>query len=359
MISALAFGFADIYFPLKNYSFERLHIFLFNLCTGGTIILYYTEENKKMSITVRVFFTSSLIYTLSAFFELYPVTIIASFFLFGIAEKVRIKKFSFFPWNFFKKQTPVSEKFHQASLLCLSIAVIMGSAVILNNEYLNLVNIEKLKLNTFFLGFSFPLSLISLSVIFLMLNNIDQALTGIIKEICFWTLNLGVIIFFGFILFEKLIPQIFITIALFMAVLTVFFLHKKHAENIQQKQFLSSGIGFLAAASITGMIYIFMEMSRGYDPVKVKWILHLHVFASLYGWNLCGLAVICRFNDFPIKINSRSLIFVHWMTAVALAPLGVFYGTFAVLAVAGYVFIIFAIFFSKSYSDFATTDLIN
>ena len=48
MITALIFGFIHIYFPAENYSFERLHIFLFNLCTGGTILLYYTQAKTRM-----------------------------------------------------------------------------------------------------------------------------------------------------------------------------------------------------------------------------------------------------------------------------------------------------------------------
>ncbi len=69
MITALAFGFINIYFPVENYSFERLHIFLFNLCTGGSILLYYTQGKARVSKTVRLFFLGSLIYAFSAFFR--------------------------------------------------------------------------------------------------------------------------------------------------------------------------------------------------------------------------------------------------------------------------------------------------
>jgi len=348
MITALVFGFINIYFPIMNYSFERLHIFLFNLCTGGTILLYYTQGRVKVSKTVKFFFLGSIVYAFSAFFKIYPVTILVSILLFVLVEKIRIARFSFFPILFLRPKEPVSEKFHQASLLCLSIGLVMASLVILNNEYFKCVTMEKLTLNTFFLGFSFPLSLITLSIVFSMLRKIEGSSVKVLMETCFWTITLGVIIFFGFILFEKFIPQIFVTSALFMAVVTVFYLYLKFADRIQQKLFLTSGIGFLIVTAVSGIAYIFMQMSEGYDPEKAKWLLHMHVFASLYGWNLCGLSVICRFEDFPIKLHSATVICVHWLTAIVLAPLGVFYGWFAILAIIGYSFITLTLFFSSN-----------
>lgn len=348
MIIALVFGFIDIYFPLEHYSFERLHIFLFNLCTGGTIILYYTEAEIKMRGSVKLFFAGSLLYAFSAFLKIYPVTIIVSILLVVLVEKIRIEKFSFFPVLFFKSEEPVSKKFHEASLLCLSMGLVIASLVILNNEYFKFVTMEKLTLNTFFLGFSFPLSLITLSVVFSMIEKSETSLIKVLMEICFWTINLGVITFFIFILFEKFIPQIFVTFFLFAAVVTIFFLYLRFADKVQQKLFLTSGIGFLIFTAITGILYIFMQMSKDYDSEKIKLLLHMHVFASLYGWNLCGLSVICRFDDFPIKMHSVTVIFIHWLTAIVLAPMGVFYGWSAILAVAGYAFITLTLFFSTN-----------
>ncbi|MBT3176295.1 MAG: hypothetical protein HOG03_07170 [Desulfobacula sp.] len=348
MITALVFGFIHVYFPADNYSFERLHIFLFNLCTGGSILLYYTQGRKKVSKTIKFFFLGSLIYAFSAFFKIYPITILVSVPLFILVEKIRIKRFSLFPVIFFKFKEPVSEKFHQASLLCLSIGIVMAGMVILNNEYFKFVTMEKLTLNTFFLGFSFPLSLITLSLVFAMLKKIETSSIKLLMEICFWTITLGVIIFFIFILLEKFIPQIFVTLALFTAVVLVFYLYSKFADRTQQKFFLTSGIGFLIFTAITGIAYIFMQMSEGYDPQKIKWLLHIHVFASLYGWNLCGLSIICRFGDFPIKLHSTSVIFMHWLTAIVLAPLGIFYGWFAIFAIIGYSFIVLTLFFSSN-----------
>lgn len=376
MIIALCFGYAAIYFPLEHYDFERLHIFLFNLCTGGTIILYFTEGIDRISTRTGSFLVLSLFYALFAFLEIYPVTIFISLALASIVESLRIEKFSIFPWNFFTMKESVSAKFHQASLLCLSIGLLMSTAVIINNEYIHAVTMDKLVLNTFFLGFSFPLSLITLSVIFSMIrvngdfsvkecmfeslnkNRLyrlfgadkelcDTKISSIVSVACFWTINLGVIIFFIFILFERFYPQLVVTSMLFIAVVTVFYLYRKYGKKMQQKQFLSSGIGFLIATAITGIIYIFYQMSPDYDPANTKWLLRIHVFASLYGWNLCGLAVICRFKDFPIKLHSGLVIAVHWLTALVLAPLGANFGFVAVMAVAGYIFIVITLFFSN------------
>ena len=344
------FGFADIYFPIENFNFERLHIFLFNLCSGGSILLYYTQGQSTMTPVVRRFFWASLVYAFSAFFKVYPVTLVTALVLCYLVERVRIQAFGFFPFDFFKREVSVGEKFHQASLLCLSIGIFMASLVIINNEYLHWVYMEKLTLNTFFLGYSFPLSLITLSLVFSMLKRMEHLRQKLTMELCFWTITLGVIIFFIFILFERFIPQIFVTTALFLAVVTVFYLYATFAKQMQQKVFLTSGIGFLTVTAITGIAYIFMQMSPGYDPERTKWLLHMHVFASLYGWNLCGLSVICRFDDFPIRLHSLIVIVVHWLTAIVLAPLGIFNGWFAILAIIGYAFITFTLFFSSNSS---------
>ncbi len=103
MIIALVFGFVHIYFPLPHYSFERLHIFLFNLCTGGSILLYYTQGYKRVSGTVKLFFAGSLIYAFSAFFNQYAITLAVSVPLYFLVEKIRIQAFSWFPSDFFKK----------------------------------------------------------------------------------------------------------------------------------------------------------------------------------------------------------------------------------------------------------------
>jgi len=87
MIIALCFGYAAVYFPLEQYDFERLHIFLFNLCTGGTIILYFTEGTGKLSIRTGSFLVLSLFYALFAFLKIYPMTIFISIAL-GIKRRL-------------------------------------------------------------------------------------------------------------------------------------------------------------------------------------------------------------------------------------------------------------------------------
>jgi len=42
------------------------------------------------------------------------------------------------------------------------------------------------------------------------------------------------------------------------------------------------------------------------------------------------------------------VICIHWLTVIVLAPLGVFYGGFAILAIIGYSFITLTLFFSSN-----------
>ena len=217
MFTALFFGFLHLFVPDRTlYNFERLHIFLFNLVSGGTILIHFTEGNPGLTTKGKVFFGLALAYALLAFWEFYLPAIVVAFILAAIVESVRIKKFSFFPVNFFHPRERVSQKFHQAALLCLSIGLIMSALVIINNEFLKLVTMRKLQLDTFFLGFSFPLSLISMSVIFAFMKGDFSRVILRLKNIGFWNVNLGVIIFFIFILFEMFVHQVFVTTILFL-----------------------------------------------------------------------------------------------------------------------------------------------
>jgi hypothetical protein len=281
-----------------------------------------------------------------AFFEYYIPAMIISLVLAGIVESVRIRAFSFFPSGFFNIKEPVNKKFHQAALLCLSIGLVVSCAVILNNKYIHIIELQKLKLDTFFLGFSFPVSLITMSVIFSMMKDNSGPVIKGLKEFGFWSINLGVIIFFLFIIFEKLVPQVYVTLILFLTVIIISGLYQRLGDSLQQKAFLISGLGFLLVTAVTGIIYILFEFLPGYTSENLKWLLRLHSFAALYGWNLCGLAVICRYNDFPIKLHSGKLIFFHWFVVLILAPLGNYYKIFAIPAVAGYIVVLYYIFFS-------------
>ena len=55
-----------------------------------------------------------------------------------------------------------------------------------------------------------------------------------------------------------------------------------------------------------------------------------------------------RFDDFPIKLHSTTVIMVHWLTIWVPAPLGIFQGLFALLAIVGYAFITLTLFFSRN-----------
>ncbi len=347
MLIALFFGFLHLFVGGTLYNYERLHIFFFNLCAGGTILILFTEDRERISRKNIIFLILSIIYALLAFFEIYIPAVVAALVLALIIDSVRVRKFSIFPNAFFDSVVPVSAKFHQASLLCLSIGLTISGVVIINNEYLHIVSFPKLKLDTFFLGFSFPLSLITMSVMFSFMERDQIKMNAALKNACFWTINLGVIIFFLFILLELPALQLVVTTILTLAVATVFFLFNKHAKRIQQKSFLVSGILFLIYTAVTGIAYIILTYSPDYEPEKMKYLLRMHSFASLYGWNLCGLAVICRRKDFPLRLHSGLVIAVHWLTAVALAPLGSYYRPFSICALACYGFILYMIMLGK------------
>lgn len=347
MILALVFGFLHLFFPEVPFTFERLHIFLFNLCGGGTIVLHYTEGRPRLTFQTTSFLVLATLYAVLVFFNIYPPAVMISMVLAAIVESIRIKRFSLFPSGFFRRDEPVSDKFHQASLLCLSMALIISSMVIVNNEYLHLVDMPKLQLNTFFLGFSFPLSLITMSMIFSLMPESESPFILVLKNFGFWSVNMGVIIFFLFIIFEKLFPQVIVTLILFATVVMIFFLFRKLGYAWQQKNFLLSGIGFLIFTAVTGILYILFEFSPAYTTEKYRWLLKLHAFASLYGWNLCGLAIILRQDDFPLKLHSEKVVCFHWVTVILLAPLGTFYRAFAVPALVCYVGVLYLILFSK------------
>jgi len=352
MTIALGCGFLHHVIPPAQLNFERLHIFLFNLCSGGTLLVYFTENRRELSKKARLFLLLSLAFALCSFAGWYIPAMIIPLVLSVIIEQVRIAHFgSLVPTGLFSAKEDVSRKFHQASLLCLSIGLALSSPVILNDIYGHWFTLEKLKLDTFFLGFSFPLSLISMSVIFSLMRQHEMQITMHIKEALFWTINLGVIIFFLFILARWFVPQVMIATTLFVAVTLVLYLYYHQGIRLQQKAFLTSGILFLLVTSITGIIYILVAFSAGYDPQKTLPLLRLHAFTALYGWNLSGLAVISRHGDFPIQLHSQKVIILHWLTVLILCPLGYFYAPFAVLAVLFYCWLLHTLLFNQGLVD--------
>lgn len=344
---ALLFGFLHLFIPESNYNFERLHVFLFNLCSGGTIILLYTLNQRKLGVRTGIFLLLSIIFAIVAFLKIYQPAFVIAFILSLIVESIRIQKFSLFPVSFFSSKEPVFRKFHQASLLCLSIGLFLSGLVIINNEFTHTVSLPRLTLDSFFLGFSFPVSLITMSIIFSMVNETGSSTVRGLKEVGFWAVNLGVIVFFAFIVFGFLYPQIFVTITLFCAVIMILFLFYKFSKRMQQKSFLISGLYFLLLSAVSGIVYIFLEIVKLTDYSIMTRILRLHAFFSLYGWNLCGLAVICRFHDFPIRLQSKTIISIHWATIIIAGTLGDYYSSMALLSILGYIIVLYMMFFSK------------
>ncbi|ADW19324.1 hypothetical protein Despr_3196 [Desulfobulbus propionicus DSM 2032] len=352
MTTALACGFLHHLVPPSVLNFERLHIFLFNLCSGGTLLVYFTEGKPSLSHRGQAFLILALAFALCAFFHWYVPTLIIPLLLAALIEQVRVDHFgSRFPRALFSPREPVPRKFHQAALLCLSLGLSFSSPVILNSVYLQWFAIEKLKLDTFFLGFSFPISLISMSVIFTLMKREAVRLTALLKEAAFWIINLGVIVFFGFILAGLFASQVAIATLLFLTVGLILYLYWYEGMPLQQKAFLTSGILFLLITSITGIAYILLSFSSYYTPEHSVPLLRLHAFTALYGWNLSGLAVISRHGDFPLKLHSRPVILLHWLTVLVLCPLGYFFPWVAILAVLAYGGLLIRLFFNKGTVD--------
>jgi hypothetical protein len=346
MSLSLLFGFVHTIWPEAPAYCKRLHIFGFNLVTGGSLILYYTEGVGAFSPRVKAYFGLALLYALSATAGWYIPTLIVSVPLFLLVESVRIERFALLPIAFFRS-TPVSEKFQQASLLCLSIGIAFASLVILNNEYLNLIEYENLTIEVFFLGYSFPVSLITMSIMFSFMTERKSRLTALLQELGFWIVNVGVIVFFAFIIFELGIAEIAAATTLFVGVWMIFFLFIATAPRVQQKTFLVSGMVFLLFTAITGILYILQYFYSFLDPYR-EYILVLHAMVSLYGWNLSGVFIIIRWNDFPIQLNSAAALALHWAVVLILAPLGKYSAVAAVLAMAAYVALLVVVFAGRT-----------
>jgi len=342
MSAAFIFGYLDYYFQMN---FERLHIFLFNLTSGGFTILYLTEKRKTPSFKVILFFVLSIIYAILAFMKLYIPAAAAAVILALIVESFRIKRFSFFPSIFFKRESPASEKFHHASLLCLVLALLLSSFVIMNDTYFKLFHFEKLTLDVFFLGFSFPVSLITMSIIFGIIENNGSKLILTAEHFLFWSINAGVIIFFIFIIMKFFPGEVFISSFLFLTVLFIFVIFFKYGRRMQQKYFLVSGIYFLMATAVTGILYIIIKQIA-YNEIYGKIILRMHAFYSLYGWNLTGMMVIIRWDDFPIALKTKKGIYYHWGVILILAPFAKFFPQLIFPAVATYTIFLAVFFFS-------------
>lgn len=346
MSLALAFGFLHVFVPRVGLDFDRLHIFLFNLCSGGSVLLYFAHGERRVPPVVYAYFSLTLVYATSAFLEIYWGTLVLSIPLVAIVESVRVRKFSFFPRDFFRPGS-ISAKFLHAALLCLSIAIVVASIVMLNSEYVHAFSLRKLTLNVFFLGYSFPISLMTFSVIFSFMKPPASRADRVLRELSFWTITLGVTAFFGFIIFELVALEIVISNALLAAVIITFVIVRRDTPDVQQRLVLTSGMLFLIVTGITGVFYLFesfVPTERGF----YEFLLVVHGTVSLYGWNLSGLFIVVRANSYPIFKRPASFVLLHWLSVFVLTPLGKYHGPIALLALAAYVVLVGSFFFTRS-----------
>jgi hypothetical protein len=343
MALAFLFGYGDLFLPLN---FERLHIFLFNMTSGGFVILFYTRGGRATGPALVAYLVLSIAYAVLAFLELYLPAVVLSFPLWAIVEITRVRRFSFFPLSFFRRAVPLSQKFHEASLLCLSLAFVFSTAVVLNNEVFHRVHCEKLALDVFFLGFSFPVSLITMSIMFHFIEEGGGPVRAAASEALFWIINVGVIVFFIFIIGDLFAAEVAAASVLFAAVIALFALFMKYGRSLQQKQFLVSGMTFLLFTAITGLLYVPAKALYGGEAALPRFLLEGHAYISLYGWNLSGIFVILRWNDFPLRLNSRALIAFHW-AVILCAPLGKQFGAAAIVLSAAYIVLLHFFFYLR------------
>ena len=356
MSLALMFGYLKRLLPgWQLHDFERLHIFLFNMVAGGTILLHYSERragrrDKRFSRRVTAYLVLGTAFTLAVYFDRYIIAMALLVPLAVIVESVRMRLFPAFPMDFFRTAVPVWRKFHHASILCLSIALLFSGLVVLNHRYLKLVSLPALELDDFFLGFSFPLSLITMSVMFESMRRDFGRLVSILRHASFWAVNLGVIVFFVFIVVSNRNAELIMALLLTATVVVIFVLFVGHERNVQQEAFFTSGMIFLLFTGVTGVLWVVLS----YLPPNpgLSWlVLQVHAFAALYGWNLSGLAVVSRYEEFPIRLNSRFVLGLHWVTIVVLAPLGLYQRSIAVVATLCYASLLVAVFFSPGHAD--------
>lgn len=329
MLSGFIFGFADL---VSDRNFERLHIFLFNLCSGGFVILYHTENTSVPSPRTFGFLVLSLLYALFAFLQIYLPAAVISLILAFLVESIRLQNFPFFPADLFSTRTPVVDKFHHASILCLSSSLAIAAFVVVNNDVLHWIANKNLTLNLFFLGYSFPLSLMAMSVMFSFIEKPVKKIHVILIDVFFWFITVGVFVFFVFILLNLRTAQFMIATALFLIVAMILAFFLVHGRPVQQKHFLASGMFFLVGTGISGVAYIilagFPVLFQGYG----KLLLNAHAYLALYGWSLSGMLVLIRWNDFPLRANSLWAISLHWIALGVFAPLGKTYLPIAIIA---------------------------
>ncbi|MBU2488010.1 MAG: hypothetical protein KKA60_01340 [Proteobacteria bacterium] len=317
---AMPLGYAHHVTPDHAEAFFRLHIFLFNLAGGGSLILWHSQGRGSLKPASAGFLALALAFSLLVF--LGRMNAAAAFLAAGavMVERVRTARFGFLPWAFFRRVS-VADKFHLASLLCLSIGMVLCAAAMVNQATFHFPVPEKLTLNTFFLGFSFPLSLITMHLLFSLSRPLVRPFGRVLAQVLFWVLNLGVISFFVFILAEWTGAELFISLVLSAAVVGLLSLFATVGRLGQEKGLLLSGLIFLFLTAFTGVVYIVLALAGPYEDLSPL-LLKTHAFLSLYGWNLSGLLVLTRKEDFPLAWPVLPLVGLHWLAVGFLAPAG-------------------------------------
>lgn len=339
MSLAFALGFLA---ANREDMFERLHIFLFNLCCCGLVILRDVARRAATADRSVPFLALSLAYAGCAAMGFYLPAAVLALALAALVESVRARAFSPLPLDIFSLRTDVAEKFRHAAVLCLSIALALSALVIINNEYGRWIAMRKLTLTMFFLGFSFPMSLMTMALVVDGLRPSFRGSTRRILEAVFWIITVGVILFLAAILLEFAPAEIALATMLFTAVIALLALFAHGAERSPRAAYCASGIAFLVSTGISGITYIFVNR-YGSCATCGDVVLWSHAYLSLYGWNLCGLALIVHApSDAPRALPARVLIPLHWLS-VALAALGKLYPQAAVVAVIVFAVIVFAL----------------
>jgi hypothetical protein len=357
LTAGFIFGYASLVLPGQTailetprpgtFQFQRLHIFLFNLVCGGVLLLHFTLAKQRVSWREWLYLVVALTFSVMAFLNQYLVAALLAIGLSILVESVRVEAFSAFPIDLFQTKIPLYRRFHHAALLCLSLGLLISAGVIFDNLYFHLLKLPLLLLDDFFLGYSFPLSLITFSIIFSLTRGDTRKWVQVARESSFWIVTVGVIIFFVIILLGLVVAEIAISTLLLLDVVLIFYLFRLDlADRREPGGFLTSGMLFLVLTGITGVLLVLWGVVSPGDSRGWELLLQTHAYLSLYGWNLAGFTVIVHQHDFPLRLNDLVIILLHWVTIILLAPMGSFHLIFALVAIPAFITLTGLILFS-------------
>jgi hypothetical protein len=189
-------------------------------------------------------------------------------------------------------------------------------------------------LDGFFLGFSFPLSLMAFSVMFSLDSDEKRLWVEIARDSSFWIVTVGVIIFFVVIIAGILPLEFLAAVVLLIDVLLIFYLFRLDLRNIgEPEEFLISGMLLLVLTGVTGLMLVLWNAIGPNNTNEWGLLLQTHAYLSLYGWNLSGLVVVIHYYEFPLRLHSMEVILLHWVTVVVLAPAASQYAALALIAI--------------------------